>query len=230
MGSPLARQRSADRRATWSQALFSFLGPLLAIFVLRWLLIEPYVIPSGSMIPTLWIHDHIMVNKLAYGVHVPMSKAWIFQWGSPQRNDIVVFRFPENPEVFYVKRVVAVAGDTLEIRNGELWVNGEVVPQDPLETDEEGFQHFQEPGRQVRYLNHDESNFQHTTVPENHFFVIGDNRDQSNDSRFWGSVPVENVIGRASIIWLSCEETLPSARFLCDPKTIRLDRIFKTIH
>lgn len=219
-----------DRRATWPQALIGFLGPLVAVFVLRWLLIEPYVIPSGSMIPTLWIHDHIMVNKLAYGVHVPMSKAWILQWSTPQKNDIVVFRFPENPEVFYVKRVVATAGDALEIRNGEMWVNGEKIPQEPLDTDEEGFMHYQEPGRRVRYLNHDESNFQHVTVPENHFFVIGDNRDQSNDSRYWGPVPIENVIGKASFIWLSCEETLPSARFLCDPKTIRFDRIFRSIH
>lgn len=218
-----------DLRATWPQALFSFLGPLLAVFAIRWLLIEPYVIPSGSMIPTLWIHDHIFVNKLAYGVHVPMGKPWILHWASPKKNDIVVFRYPENPEVFYVKRVVATEGDTVEIRDGEMWINGEVIPQEPLETDEEGFQHFQEPGRRVRYLNHQESNFPSTLVPPGQFFVIGDNRDQSNDSRYWGPVPVENVIGRASVIWLSCEETLPSARFLCDPKTLRLGRIFKSI-
>ncbi len=181
------------------------------------------------MIPTLWVHDHIFVNKLAYGIHVPMSKTWIFKWGSPARNEIVVFRYPENPEVFYVKRVVAVGGDTIEIRSGEIWVNGEAILQETLETDDEGFEIFQEPGRRVRYLNHQESNFASTLVPENEFFVIGDNRDQSNDSRYWGSVPVENVIGRASIIWLSCEETLPSARFLCDPKTLRLGRIFQLI-
>lgn len=218
-----------DLRATWKQALICFLGPLLAIFVVRWLLLEPYVIPSGSMIPTLWVHDHIFVNKLAYGIHVPMSKSWILHWGSPRKNEIVVFRYPESPEVFYVKRVVATAGDTLEIREGQMWINGEAIPQEPLSQDEEGFMHFQEPGRRIRYLHYEESNFDSITVPEDHFFVIGDNRDQSNDSRYWGPVPVENVVGRASLIWLSCEETLPSARFLCDPKTLRFERIFKIV-
>lgn len=222
-----------DLRATWKQALLGFAGPLIAIFVIRWLLLEPYVIPSGSMIPTLWIHDHIFVNKLAYGVHFPMSKAWIVHWSSPQKNEIVVFRYPESPEVFYVKRVVATAGDQFEIKSGAIYLNGEIVPQQPvsgLDSQNEGFVYFQEEGRQVRYLNHEDSNFGPFTVPEGHFFVVGDNRDQSNDSRFWGSVPVENVIGRASMIWLSCEETLPSARFLCDPKTLRFNRIFKLVH
>lgn len=222
-----------DLRATWRQALWSFLGPLIAIFVVRWILIEPYVIPSGSMIPTLWVHDHIFVNKLSYGIHWPMSTSWMLHWGEPQKNEIVVFRYPLSPEVFYVKRVVATAGDEFEMRSGVIYINGERVPQDPVSEanrDQEEFIYFHEPGRMVRYLNPEESNFAPTVIPANHFFVVGDNRDQSNDSRFWGMVPVDNVVGRASMIWLSCEETLPSAQFLCDPKTLRLDRIFKLVH
>src|SRR5262245_60651682 len=107
---------------------------------MRWLLIEPYVIPSGSMIPTLLIHDHIFVNKLAYGVHVPFSKQWIVAWKNPQRFDVIVFRYPKNPEVFYVKRVVAVAGDKVSVRDGQLHVNGETISQEKfLESDFEYF-------------------------------------------------------------------------------------------
>lgn len=220
----------ADLRASWTQALLGFLGPLVGIFLVRWLLIEPYVIPSGSMLPNLWVHDHIFVNKLAYGIHWPMSKKWIIHWSDPKPNDIVVFRYPESPEVFYVKRVVAVAGDEFEMRQGQIWVNGSPIEQRQItEEDPEGHLLFEEPGRTVQYLRPGAANFDKVKVPDGHFYVVGDNRDQSNDSRFWGAVPTENAVGRAALIWLSCEETLPSAKFLCDPKTLRFERMFKSV-
>lgn len=220
-----------DLRASWPQALLTLFGPLLLFFTVRWLIAEPYVIPSGSMIPTLHIHDHILVNKLAYGVHVPFSKAWIAQWSGPKRGDIVVFRFPPNPEVFYVKRAIGLPGDRVKMQEGAVLINGQPLPlaeaQAPGSDEyaDESFQYFKEENHLIRYRSKTDAFADEVTVPEGAVFVMGDNRDQSNDSRFWGFVPQENLIGRAWLIWLACDFTLPSAQFLCDPKTLRWDRV-----
>lgn len=221
-----------DLRATWPQALLTLFGPLLLFFAVRWLVIEPYVIPSGSLIPTLLVHDHIMVNKLAYGAHVPFSKKWIVQWAEPKRGDIIVFRYPNNPEVFYVKRAIGLPGDKVAVREGVLYVNGEPHPltagEGPKSTHlpDDNFKYYREDSHWVRYMDLAGSNFDEVTVPEGHVFGMGDNRDQSSDSRVWGFIPEENLVGRASFVWLSCDMTLPSAQFLCDPSTIRWDRVF----
>lgn len=217
-----------DLRATWRQALLGFFTPILILFTVRWLLIEPYVIPSGSMIPTLLIHDHIFVNKLAYGIHVPFSQKWIVNWKIPNRFDIIVFRYPQNPEIFYVKRVLGLPGDRISVRQGEVLINGEAISQ--KKTDETGFEYYDEQGHTVRYLNHADSEYNEFVVPEGHLFAMGDNRDQSSDSRFWGAVPLDHLIGRASFIWLSCRDTLATARYLCDPQTIRWNRIFQPVN
>lgn len=216
-----------DLRGTWSQALLTFFFPIVLILTIRWLLVEPYVIPSGSMLPTLQIHDHIMVNKLAFGMHWPFSKKWLWHWSTPEKGEIVVFRYPQNPEIFYVKRVQAVAGDELSMENGQIQVNGQKLDLTslPHPAAEDEFSYFKERNYTVRYLEREISNFHKIKVPENHFFVIGDNRDQSSDSRVWGFVPVENLVGRASFIWLACHETLASANFLCDPRSITWDRL-----
>lgn len=221
-----------DLRATWPQAWLTLFGPLLLFFAVRWLVIEPYVIPSGSLIPTLLVHDHIVVNKLAYGIHVPFSKKWIVQWAQPKRGDIIVFRYPSNPDVFYVKRAIGLPGDKISIREGVLFVNGEshpLIPGDgPKSTHlpDDNYRYYIEDNHWVRYLDPAASNFAEVTVPEGHVFGMGDNRDQSSDSRVWGFIPQENLVGRAWLVWLSCDMTLPSAQFLCDPSTIRWDRIF----
>ena len=220
-----------DLRATCPQALLTLFGPLLLFFTVRWILAEPYVIPSGSMIPTLHIHDHILVNKLAYGVHVPFSKAWIVQWSAPKRGDIVVFRLPSNPDVFYVKRAIGLSGDRIRVDEGVVSINGQPLKlqaiQDPAapEFRDETFSYFSEENHVVRFRAKEDSFAEEVTVPEGELFVMGDNRDQSSDSRFWGFVPQENLIGRAWLIWLACDYTLPSAQFLCDPKTLRWDRV-----
>lgn len=206
--------------------------PVLAVLTLRWLLIEPFVIPSGSMIPTLLVHDHILVNKLSYGLHWPFSAEWILQWSAPKRGEIAVFRFPSQPEVFYVKRIVAVAGDVISMEKGVLLINGEPQPQTPLpDLSDEEFDYYRENDFTIRYFKdrHDFASFEERTVPEKNFFVVGDNRDQSSDSRFWGFVPEQNLIGKPSFIWLSCDKTLQSAPFLCDPHFLRWSRILNRV-
>lgn len=226
-----------DLRASWPQALLVFLSPMLVIMTVRWLLIEPYVIPSGSMIPTLLIHDNMLVNKLKYGIKVPFGNSFLIRWSQLERGDVVVFRWPENPNTFFVKRVVGLGGDEITIEDGVLSINGVASPQEVVEgslADDNEYAYFRESFSEteshvIRYQNKENSQFASVKVPEGSFFVIGDNRDSSNDSRFWGAVPEQNLVGKASIVWLSCEQTLSSARFLCDPKTLRRERMFKSV-
>lgn len=221
-------------RGTWRQALLTFFMPVLVVVGIRWLLFEPFVIPSGSMIPTLQIHDHIFVNKLSFGIQMPFANRFLIQWAHPRAGDVVVFRYPENPDVFYVKRVLAVGGDEISIEQGVVSVNGVPNPQEAFDSEEtdNDFEYFFEKSNRsytVRYLNKEGSYFGPFQVPDGTFFVMGDNRDQSNDSRYWGVVPESNLIGRARVVWLSCEQTLVTAQFLCDPSTIRWDRLLKKV-
>lgn len=217
-----------DLRATWPQALFTFFMPIFLVLGVRWILLEPFVVPSGSMIPTLLIHDHILANKLSYGVHLPFSNKWLVHWSNPQRGDIAVFRYPEKTDVFFVKRIVAIPGDEVSVTHGILSINGKPLGQVdasiPAGADHR-FQYFTESGHLVRYLEKESSNFHSIKIPEGQYFAMGDNRDQSSDSRYWGFVPEENFVGAVQAIWLSCEKTLPSASFLCDPSTIRWNRV-----
>lgn len=217
-------------KGTWKQALLTFFLPIFAVFFVRWFLVEPFVIPSGSMIPTLLIYDHILVNKLAFGMRVPGNKDMTVQWSHPQRGQIIVFKNPQNPEVFFVKRVVAVGGDTISVHEGVVYVNAQAIPQskEPIRQDDR-FDYFQESHYTVRYAAKDLSEFESFTVPEGHVFAMGDNRDQSSDSRVWGTVPENLLVGKAFVIWLSCDKTLVTAPFLCDPTEMRWKRFFTVI-
>lgn len=243
------------KKAKFGEGLGSFTLAVLAILAFRWLLFEPYVIPSGSMIPTLLIHDHILVNKFAYGVRVPFSAKWLFKNSDPQRGDIVVFRAVNDEGYFMIKRVVGLPGDTIEVdQEGFLKVNGEKLDVKPLAVSEDP--KSQEPyyavtekdlgGEGASYGEYDfyEENLKGVihrailtkgaprffdrpvTVPENQFFCMGDNRDNSKDSRFWGALPRENLLGKAMFVWLSCDETLPYLPFLCNPLKLRWGRFF----
>jgi signal peptidase I len=222
-----------DLRATWPQAFFALLLPVIIILTVRWLVIEPFVIPSGSMIPTLLIHDHIAVNKLAFGIQVPFSDKNLVRWAKPKRGDIVVFRYPQNPQVFYVKRIVGLPGDRMELSNKRLFVNGEpVATTEQLELKDENFEYFRESSfgsYTVRYEKESSADFAVMEVPAGRYFVLGDNRDQSADSRVWGFLPEENIIGKAGFIWLSCDQMLSSAPNLCDPQTLRFNRLFSSV-
>lgn len=235
-----------------TENFLSFAGAILIVLSIRWLLFEPYVIPSGSMLPTLLKHDHILVNKLAFGVRVPFTKQWLVKWGEVRRGDILVFRSLHDDGYFMIKRVIAVAGDRIEYTDkGELLVNDEKVPQElmdveegkawnypvgypQLETHPENFDFYLEKSgeHQFRSLLTKgawRAPFGPRTVSDGHLFMMGDNRDNSQDSRYWGELPHENVLGRAVFVWLSCDETFKAVSFLCDPRTIRWKRFFHGI-
>ncbi len=166
---------------------------LLALFI-RTLIVQAFKIPSGSMIPTLQIGDHILVNKLAYGIRIPFWEHYLVQFKNPQRGDVLVFIFPEDRTKDFIKRVIAVGGDVVEIRGKKIYVNN-VLQDDP-------HAHFEREGEQVPELPV-RDDYGPTKVPDHHIFVMGDNRDRSYDSRFWGFVDLEDVKGKAFLIYWS---------------------------
>ncbi|SFH79260.1 signal peptidase I [Modicisalibacter xianhensis] len=196
----------------------SFFPVLLVVLVLRSFVIEPFQIPSGSMRPTLKVGDFILVNKFTYGLRLPVLHTEIVDLGEPERGDVMVFRFPEEPSVNFIKRVVGLPGDHIRYEDKQLYVNGEPVPKQLLDaTPEEApgellfeeklgehvhglYNNPRDPGPQVREL----------VVPEGHYFMMGDNRDHSNDSRYWGFVPQENIVGKAFAVWMHWDGGLPS--------------------
>jgi len=203
---------------------------LLIVFAIRSSVVEPFKIPSGSMIPTLYVGDFIFVNKFAYGFKLPFSDLFgspvmLVNRAAPKRGDVIVFLYPKEPDVHYIKRVIGLPGDTVEVRNKVVFINGQALPQTEGTSDEKiaqlkdigdpryGEDHMKlfretiEGGHEHRILvdTHNEytTNFDPAKIPDNSLFVMGDNRDFSNDSRFWGLVPFENISGRAEVIWLS---------------------------
>ncbi|MEO5341991.1 MAG: signal peptidase I [Gammaproteobacteria bacterium SHHR-1] len=201
----------------------SFFPVFLVVVLLRSFVVEPFRIPSGSMMPTLLIGDFILVNKFAYGLRLPVLETKILDLGEPQRGDVAVFRFPENPRMDYIKRVVALPGDRVDYRHKTILVNGQIYRQQPtgpyqgvgagerfsgyltgLEQIGEAQHPFMVhpmapdlvPGCQVLQEGPVE-------VPAGHYFVMGDNRDNSNDSRCWGFVPESHLRGRAMVIWMN---------------------------
>jgi len=184
----------------------SFFPVLAIVLVLRSFLIEPFQIPSGSMLPTLEVGDFILVNKFSYGVRLPVVGTKVLEVGDPQRGDIMVFKYPEDGKTNYIKRVVGLPGDHLKYQNKTLWINGEKVPEKLLVNLD--VQRFEEQLGDVLHQTH-----KHTrrpnygangewTVPEKSYFMMGDNRDNSNDSRFWGFVSDDLVVGKAFAIWM----------------------------
>lgn len=202
----------------YSRSLFPV---LLIVLLFRSFLFEPFKIPSGSMIPTLLVGDFIVVNKYAYGLRLPVLHKKFLPLGEPERGDVVVFRYPVDPSVNFIKRLVGLPGDTISYRNKALFVNGEAVPaqeQGRFTSDEvkcstprSDAMRLQESIGNVDHdiLLHSNSGSRNGQweVPEGHYFVMGDNRDRSNDSREWGFVPEENLMGRAIGIWLNFDYT-----------------------
>ena len=211
----------------WTAGLFPV---ILAVFVLRSFLFEPFKIPSGSMIPTLLVGDLILVNKFAYGVRLPVVNTKLSEGTPPARGDVMVFRYPPRPSLDYIKRVVGVPGDEVAYLNKRLTINGQPVSKEPLADyfDRDGMRYsrqFQEnlAGRQHRILNDDDrpafipgaedfpfrENCRYSVegvtckVPAGHYFVMGDNRDNSLDSRYWGFVPDRNIVGKAFFVWMN---------------------------
>ncbi len=193
----------------------SFFPVVLIVLVLRSFLAEPFRIPSGSMMPTLLIGDFILVNKFNYGVRLPVLNTKIIEIAEPKRGDIVVFRFPRQPTVDYIKRVIGVPGDRIAYFDKKLFINGQPATQVSLGVYQGVGQGENMSGAEILEENLD--SVKHSilishgvptvedvfVVPEGQYFVMGDNRDNSNDSRYWGFVPEANLVGQAFFIWMN---------------------------
>ena len=194
----------------------SFFPVLLIVFLLRSFLFEPFRIPSGSLKPTLLVGDFILVNKFDYGIRLPVIHKKIYALNEPKRGDIIVFRWPLDPSVDFIKRVIGVPGDRISYVKKVLTVNGQEMPQqfEKNDTDHDGknetwnviqkkenFFGIQHSIYQIPEKVNDD--FHDLVVPSGMYFVMGDNRDDSADSRFWGFVPETNILGKASVIWMS---------------------------
>ncbi|OGT20225.1 MAG: signal peptidase I [Gammaproteobacteria bacterium RBG_16_57_12] len=193
----------------------SFFPVILIVLLLRSFLVEPFRIPSGSMMPTLLIGDFILVNKFSYGLRLPVLKTRIIETGKPSRGDVVVFRYPKDPSIDYIKRVIGVPGDVIGYQDKIVYVNGEPMIQEGLggyigagagggmtgahvmleHLDGVDHQILLDPARPSQSIE--------ARIPDGQYLVMGDNRDNSNDSRFWGTVPEENLVGKAFMIWMN---------------------------
>lgn len=230
MAERAAMSERMTRQPMWLEYTASFFPVILVVFLLRSFLFEPFRIPSGSMIPTLHIGDLILVNKYDYGVRLPVINKKIIEVGSPKRGDVMVFRFPHNPSQDYIKRVVGLPGDKVEYLDKQLYINGEKVTTvaDGQFFEPDRAQYYAKsreklgavdhevivneavpPGISPGFLNTHPGACQYSgrgvvcTVPAGNYFVMGDNRDNSEDSRYWGFVPDENIVGRAFFIWMN---------------------------
>jgi signal peptidase I len=199
---------------------WSFFPILLIVFLLRSFLYEPFRIPSGSLEPTLQVGDFVLVNKFDYGVRLPVAHHKVYPYQEPHRGDIFVFRYPPNPSVNFIKRVIGLPGDHIKYHDKVLTINGQVIPQTFQENatrmDEDGHSQDvlvkQENLFGVQYhiyenKNQASDNFDDIVVPEGMYFAMGDNRDDSADSRYWGFVPEKNIVGKAVLVWMSWDNT-----------------------
>lgn len=192
----------------------SFFPVIFAVLLLRSFVVEPFRIPSGSMIPTLHIGDFILVNKFSYGLRMPVFHQKFLSVDEPKRGDVAVFRFPEDPSKDFIKRVIGLPGDEIGYRGKRLYVNRQPVELSPI-GDYRGA--GVRPELQAKQLAEDLGGLKHdvliypvvpaqpfrVTVPEGHYFMMGDNRDGSDDSRRWGFVPERNLVGKAFYVWMS---------------------------
>jgi signal peptidase I len=211
----------------WTAGLFPV---IISVFFLRSFLVEPFKIPSGSMIPTLLVGDLILVNKFHYGLRIPVINTKITDGEKPQRGDVMVFRYPPKPSLDYIKRVVGLPGDTVAYLNKRLTINGKTIETQtvPEFFDEDSMRYFKQYQEALgaqphRLLNDDDRpafipgvekfpgfeacnyTIEDVTckVPEGHYFMMGDNRDNSMDSRYWGFVPEKNIVGKAFFVWMN---------------------------
>jgi signal peptidase I len=230
---PATRQKLRNdklRQPWWLEYTASFFPVILVVFLVRSFVVEPFKIPSGSMVPTLLVGDFILVNKFDYGIRLPITNTRITQGRPLERGDVVVFRYPKDESVDYIKRVIGLPGDVVAYQDKQLTINGKPVPQTPQPDyfDEERIGYAKQFtqdlfGRKNNILNNPavppfvigaedfpyRDNCQYNDrgvickVPPGNYFMMGDNRDNSADSRYWGFVPDANIVGRAFFIWMN---------------------------
>ncbi len=262
MGAPESHKRKTSsvsntaeakpQNALWENIKVIIQALLLAM-VIRTVLFQPFTIPSGSMMPTLLVGDYIFVNKFAYGYSkysLPFSPdlfdGRILEFNEPKRGDVIVFRLPQHPETDYIKRLVGLPGDRVQMISGVLHINGQPVPKVPDGSFTSDYSRdpasnapvFRETfDNGVTFDTLDQSpigqgdNTREFVVPEDHYFFMGDNRDNSLDSRFdVGYVPAENLVGRASVVFFSLGNDTEFRQFWKWPANMRWDRLFKVIN
>ena len=233
----LQKKRAAEASEPWwVEYSKSFFPVILAVFLLRSFLVEPFKIPSGSMMPTLQAGDFILVNKFTYGFRLPIVGKKLVEVSAPKRGDVMVFHYPENPSLDYIKRVIGLPGDNIVYRNKKIFVGGVLQEQQ-----QDGEYNYADGLRFVHTERYNENLVGHAhamlinpempnvhlgavaefpqrdacsysddevrcTVPAGHYFMLGDNRDNSRDSRYWGFVPDRMIVGRAFMIWMNFGE------------------------
>ncbi|MGV8898147.1 MAG: signal peptidase I [Burkholderiaceae bacterium] len=225
-----AMEANILRQPTWIEYSGSFFPVIAMVFFLRSFLYEPFKIPSSSMVPTLMIGDLILVNKFTYGIRLPVINKKIININDPQRGDVMVFKYPKDTALDYIKRVVGIPGDKIEYKNKQLTINGEKISYQPLPDflDEEHLRYSKQytenltgtthqilnDERAPSFVQNPDAFPQHElctyniegfacTVPEGQYFMMGDNRDNSLDSRYWGFVPDQNIVGKAFFVWMN---------------------------
>lgn len=258
-GVPLSNDLIDDERprSWWSDLLRTWVPAILAVLLIRTYVFEPFRIPSGSMVPTLLIGDHVVVNKASYGLWAPWvlveipfmenfgivpARFELVDWGDPRRGDIIVFRYPKDEQLHYIKRVVGIAGDTIRVKDNQIFVNGQAMER----TYEDQYTFIDDDCRDEgtkRYIEHLDgvdhailtnqglpgmlADFpagrvgQEVTVPADSVFVMGDNRDNSEDGRKWGFVRYDQIKGKAHFVWFSWDS--------CAGK-IRSERFFRSLY
>ncbi|MCB1705439.1 MAG: signal peptidase I [Halioglobus sp.] len=213
-GAYQAKVAEKAREPTAVEYAKSFFPVLFIVFVLRSFIVEPFQIPSSSMVPTLLVGDYILVNKFTYGIRLPVVRTKVIDINEPQRGDVMVFFPPHMNDTYFIKRVIGLPGDTVSYRNKQVYVNGEKLSRVPAD----------DPGLDPRYRIEEEliGDSQHLmqvdklrpsaefseVVKPGHYFMMGDNRDNSSDSRVWGQVPEEDIVGKAFAIWMHWDSFL----------------------
>ncbi len=228
------RKDPQDRRGKWSDVIRSLMTILILYMAFRWILWEPFVIPSGSMESTLLVQDYVVVKKWPFGLRIPFTHQWLIGPKLPERGDIVVFKAVDESGHFLVKRVIGLPGDEIETTDqGFLVVNGQEYSYQSLESEDEEIDVYREnngqKSYQVQFYKQMTQQVSSYKVPEGHLFLMGDNRNQSADSRYWGPLPIKNLLGEMVMIWMSCNESESLSSFLCSPKDFRWERFFKFV-
>ncbi|MEA2084957.1 MAG: signal peptidase I [Thermodesulfobacteriota bacterium] len=207
-----SNQQESQRISTLRESIEAIFIALIVALFIRTFVVQAFKIPSGSMIPTLLIGDHILVSKFVYGIKNPITRNTLIAIGEPQRNDVIVFKYPVNPKQDFIKRVIGVAGDRIEIRDKHVYVNGKLFEvKNAIHLDSRIISGDLQP----------RDNLGPIIVPENSVFVMGDNRDNSHDSRFWKFVDLDEVKGKAFILYWSWNR---------EDFSVRWDRIGDRIH